>query len=69
MNADKIRISILVYPRLQKCRSGGKRAPANALVQSIAQTPDLDASAAGDDDVYAPRPLRCNVYRANHNPD
>jgi len=68
-NTDKIRIFIRVYLRLLRFHSGGKRAPASVVPRPIEQMQEIDASAARDGDVYAQRPLRCNVYRASHTPD
>ena len=56
----------------QKCRSGGRRAPATDPGLPIWPAPGLAAGAGpggGDGDVYAQRPLRCSVYRDSHTPD
>ena len=65
--ADFIRVSGGLSFR--RYYSGGKRAPASVVPRPIVQMQEIDASAARDGDVYAQRPLRCNVYRASHTPN
>lgn len=75
MNADQNQRSFAFICGLnfRKCRSVGKRAPATDPGLPISPAPDLaagaDSDGGDDDDVYARRPRRCNVYRASHTPD